>query len=259
MSLSLFDLPAKFDELSAAARIKISDEFQKYGLELVDFFISSITPPEEVQQAIDARSSMKTIGDLNGYTMYQTANSMRKLAEQSGSAAQAAGMGMGILLPGYLQRALEGTPAADPARQVQELRRTPVDPRELVRKVAASAGWRLEEDKSRWTLIVPLGPTRRQSVHVRFDQPDIEGHHLVSFSSACGPAREENAMALLRMNSRMPHVAFAIDSTPAGEMIVVQANQLAETADPLEIARSVISLAWHADQAEQQLIGTDQY
>jgi membrane protease subunit (stomatin/prohibitin family) len=47
--VSLLDLPAKFDEIASAARVRVSDDFAKYGLELVDFFINAITPPEEVQ------------------------------------------------------------------------------------------------------------------------------------------------------------------------------------------------------------------
>ena len=65
-------------------RAKVGDDFAKYGLELADFFINAITPPEEVQKAIDARSSMGAIGDLQAFTMYQAANSMAKMAEQGG-------------------------------------------------------------------------------------------------------------------------------------------------------------------------------
>jgi membrane protease subunit (stomatin/prohibitin family) len=55
---SLLDLPGQFDELSSGATAKIGQEFGKYGLELVEFFINAVSPPEEVQKAIDARSSM---------------------------------------------------------------------------------------------------------------------------------------------------------------------------------------------------------
>ena len=58
LKISLLDMPAKYDEISSGTRAKVADDFGKYGLELVDFFINAITPPEEVQKAIDARSSM---------------------------------------------------------------------------------------------------------------------------------------------------------------------------------------------------------
>jgi hypothetical protein len=66
-------------------------------------------------------------------------------------------------------------------------------------------------------------------------------------------------MALLRYNAKMVHGAFAVQSTGAGEMIVVQANQLADTADPLEITRVITAVAWQADKVEQKLGGGDQY
>ena len=74
------DLPAQFDEINQGATSKIGEDFTKYGLELVEFFINAISPPEEVQKAIDARSSMGAIGDLQAYTVYQAANSMRNVA-----------------------------------------------------------------------------------------------------------------------------------------------------------------------------------
>ena len=111
---SLLDLPSQFDELSSGATSKIGQEFGKYGLELVEFFINAISPPEEVQKAIDARSSMGAIGDMQAYTVYQAANSMRTMAEQGGAGGTAAapmGMGMGagfgmMRLP-TIQRAVE--------------------------------------------------------------------------------------------------------------------------------------------------------
>ncbi|MCA9225533.1 MAG: SPFH domain-containing protein, partial [Planctomycetales bacterium] len=94
--VSMLDLPAKFDEIAAGTRVKVGEEFAKYGLELVDFFINAITPPDEVQKAIDARSSMGAIGDLRAFTMFQAANSMSKMAEQGGGmGGNAMGMGMG--------------------------------------------------------------------------------------------------------------------------------------------------------------------
>lgn len=256
MQLSIFDLPARFDEIAAAARLKVAEDFARYGLEVVDFFVNAITPPPEVQQAIDARASMKTIGDLHGYTLYQAGNSMRKLAEQpqSGAAAGAtAGLGMAFMLPGFLQRSLQ-PPTADSASAASV-----EDPRALVKRVAQASNWPCQETSSGFRMIVPLSGTRKQEVTVDIGQPQSDGHTLLSFRSTCGPATEENAMSLLRMNRHLVHGAYAIEDSPSGEMIVVQANQLAETADPLEITRAVTAVAWQADEAEQRLLGHDQY
>ena len=113
MQVGMLDLPAKFDEVAAGTRLKVGEEFAKYGLELADFFINSISPPEEVQKAIDARSSMGAIGDLRAFTMFQAANSMAKMAEQGGGTGNnAMGMGMGagfgMMMPGMIHQAMSG-------------------------------------------------------------------------------------------------------------------------------------------------------
>ena len=81
----------------------------------------------------------------------------------------------------------------------------------------------------------------------------------IDISSVCGPASERTAMLLLRFNEQMVHGAFAVKGTSSGDMVVVQANQLADTADPLEVTRLLTAVAWQADKAEEKLVGGDQY
>ena len=118
LSISLLELPSRYDEIASTTRAKVAEEFAKYGLELVDFFINAITPPEEVQKAIDARSSMGAVGDLNAFMKYQAAQSMAKMAEQGGGDGGAMGMGMGagfgMMMPGMIREAMaagQGAPA----------------------------------------------------------------------------------------------------------------------------------------------------
>ncbi len=122
LGISILDLAAKYDEIASGTRAKVSEEFGKYGLELVDFFINAITPPEEVQKAIDQRASMGAIGNLNAFLQYQAAQSMTKMAEQEGGGAGGAmGMGMGagfgMMMPGMINQAMHGqqfNPAGGP-------------------------------------------------------------------------------------------------------------------------------------------------
>src|SRR5690606_29926525 len=71
LGISMLDLPARYDEVGSGTRAKVAEDFSKYGLELVDFFINAVTPPEEVQKAIDQRSSMGAVGNLNAFMQYQ--------------------------------------------------------------------------------------------------------------------------------------------------------------------------------------------
>lgn len=284
LNISILDLPSKFDELASATRVKVADEFSKYGLELVDFFVNSITPPEEVLKAIDTRSSMGAIGDLQSFTVFQAANSMAKMAEQGGGGmgANAMGMGMGagfgMLMPGMIQQAMQGlarqssapggppvaggqaAPGAPPATlDFGALAAAKADPKQIVRSVAQSNGWSVTESGEAWQVVVPIGSLRKQTVHVNFAGQDVEGHTLIGYSSVCGPALEKNALQLLKYNLQMVHGAFAIQGTQAGEMVVIQANQLADTCDALEVTRLISAVAWQADKVEEQLAGGDQF
>lgn len=105
---TIFDLPRQYEELAQAAKERISIEFQKYGLELIDFYITSITPPEDVQKMIDARGGMEAVGDLNRFLKFGLA---KAFAESGGGwPAAGAGMGMGagvgMMMPGLMSRAI---------------------------------------------------------------------------------------------------------------------------------------------------------
>lgn len=280
LKISLLDLPSKYDEVATDVRTKLAEEFTKYGLELVDFFINAITPPEEVQKAIDARSSMGAVGDLNAYMKFQAANSMAKLAEQGGAgggmAGGAMGMGMGagfgMMMPGMIQQAMAGgvgthpqvSPAGAAAAGISlgpdfsQLAPAAVDPKAVVRSVATAAGYAVAESGSTLQITVSIGTLRKQVVDVEFGQADTAGHATVNYWSVCGPYVEKNAADLLRFNTGTLHGAFAVKKVGAAEMVVLQANQLAETVTPLEVSRTLSAIAWQADQVEQKLLGTDE-
>lgn len=96
---SLFNLPGKFDEFSDELKKRLSDDFSDYGLRLSHLFITSITPPEDVQKAIDDKSRMELIDDMGKFMQLKAAVAMEKAAEQQGEAGAGLGMGMGMMLP----------------------------------------------------------------------------------------------------------------------------------------------------------------
>ncbi|MBZ0273912.1 SPFH domain-containing protein [bacterium] len=53
---SIVDLAGMYDELAVAAKIRMKEDFARYGVELVDFYIQAVTPPEDVQRMIDERA-----------------------------------------------------------------------------------------------------------------------------------------------------------------------------------------------------------
>lgn len=290
MNVGVLDLQTMYDEVSAATRVKSAEEFAKYGLELVDFFVNSFTLPDEVQKAIDTRSSMGAIGDLRAFTMYQAANSMAKMAEHGGGTGGGAmsmgmGAGFGMMMPQMIQQAMQPAAAASTPQATAAVPQVPLgaagtaaatggaalagidfaelspvksDPKTMVRTVAQSNNWTVSESGDGWQITVPIGTLRRQIVNVRFGGKDDEGHDVISYSSTCGPASGKIALQLLKYNSRMVHGAFAVQSTGSGDVVVVLANQLADTVDVLEITRVITAIAWQADKVEEKLLGTDE-
>ena len=106
---SLFNLPGKFDELSAALQEKLRSDFSRFGLRLDQLYITSITPPEEVQKAIDDQSRMNVIQDMDKFVKMKAAMAMEKAAEGHGEAGAGIGMGMGLMMPAMFSRSFLGT------------------------------------------------------------------------------------------------------------------------------------------------------
>ena len=94
--IPVLDMASNYNEFSEKIGQVIIDEYKEYGLNLTKFLVSSITLPEEVEKAMDKRSSMGVLGDLNRYTQFQAANAMEAAATNPGGGAAASGMGMGM-------------------------------------------------------------------------------------------------------------------------------------------------------------------
>jgi membrane protease subunit (stomatin/prohibitin family) len=93
--IPILDLAASYDQMGEFVRERIKPEFEAYGLDIPKLLIENISLPPAVEEALDKRTSMGVIGDLNRYTQYQTAEAMGKAAENPGGMA-AGGMGMGM-------------------------------------------------------------------------------------------------------------------------------------------------------------------
>lgn len=109
---TLLDLPKYYDELGVALKTRVKEDFGKYGLEVVDFYINSITPPEEVQKIIDERAGMAAIGNMGEYMRFKAAQAVGDAAKQEGGGAGQGmglgmGAGMGMMLPGMIQQAMQ--------------------------------------------------------------------------------------------------------------------------------------------------------
>jgi hypothetical protein len=140
-----------------------------------------------------------------------------------------------------------------------ELARSAADPKAVVRQVCQTSGFAVEEQGDFWQVSVPIGGLRKQLVTVRFDEKDPQGNAIVSYQSSCGPATDQTAPTLLRYNTKMVHGAFAVQKVGDIEMVVIQANQLADMLNPLGVTQVLTAVAWQADQVEEKMLGTDSF
>ncbi|MCK5734923.1 MAG: SPFH domain-containing protein [Spirochaetaceae bacterium] len=107
--IAVLDLASNYNELGEFMQNRLGGEFREYGLELVKLLVENISLPQAVEDAMDKRSSMGVIGNLNQYTQFQAANAMEAAAENpSGGAASGMGMGMGFAMANQMGGALAG-------------------------------------------------------------------------------------------------------------------------------------------------------
>ncbi|MBR1586109.1 MAG: SPFH domain-containing protein [Clostridia bacterium] len=106
------DMAANYDELSQYALQSLAPRVEGLGLKLESFVIENISLPEEVEKAIDQRTSMGVVGNMNQFTQYQTAQAIRDAANNPGGAGAMAGLGMGAAMAQVMQNAAQQPAAA---------------------------------------------------------------------------------------------------------------------------------------------------
>jgi membrane protease subunit (stomatin/prohibitin family) len=111
--IPILDLASRYAELSEELRRMVVERIDgEYGLEIPQLYIVNVSVPAEVEQALDARSSMNAIGDLAAYQAYQLAQSMPVAAANPAGGLAGAGVGLGMGLA--MARPALGAGAAPP-------------------------------------------------------------------------------------------------------------------------------------------------
>jgi excisionase family DNA binding protein len=110
----VLEVAARYSELGDALLPLINPALTtKYGIEMASFIVENVSVPPEVEQAIDKRSSMAAIGNLNDYVKFQMAESMGKEGASGGMAGTAAQLGAGLAMGQQMMAAMnqpQGTP-----------------------------------------------------------------------------------------------------------------------------------------------------
>ena len=130
---TILNLPAKYDELADGLSRRLAADFSHFGLGLTHLYMNAITPPPEVQKAIDDRSRIGVFDDMNKLMQMKAAMAMEKASETEGDGSMGMGTSLGLMMPamfaqyfntgGKLAQTGTATTAAAPARALcQECR-----------------------------------------------------------------------------------------------------------------------------------------
>jgi membrane protease subunit (stomatin/prohibitin family) len=111
---TIFDLPARYDEFSGDLKQRLQNDFAQFGLGLTDLYINAITPPPEVQKAIDDKSRLGLFDDMNKLLKMKAAMAMETASQNQGEAGAGLGLGMGFMMPAMFSEAFRGGSAPSP-------------------------------------------------------------------------------------------------------------------------------------------------
>ena len=119
--IPILDVAARYSEVGNALLPLINPVTSaKYGLELTTFVLENVSLPPEVEGAIDKRSSMAAVGNLNDYVKFQMAQGMASGQGGGGAGGFAAEMAVGMAMAQQMMQQTGGplgaqtTPPAAP-------------------------------------------------------------------------------------------------------------------------------------------------
>ncbi|SEP06222.1 SPFH domain-containing protein [Mucilaginibacter sp. OK283] len=126
---SVMDLPSAYDTINENVKAALEPDFQNLGLSLHNFYVGSISVPEEVQEMIDQRSGMSALGNMDEFMKYKMAMSIQDAANNvNGIAGQTVGggvgLGMGFMMPQMVQQAM--APTIQPGTSMPE-QKSPIE------------------------------------------------------------------------------------------------------------------------------------
>lgn len=95
--LAALDIAANYRDLGEKLRKAVIEKVDdEYGLDIPQLFLVNVSFPEEVEKALDKRTSMGVIGDMNKFQQFQMGNAMTAAAENPAGGGAASGMGLGM-------------------------------------------------------------------------------------------------------------------------------------------------------------------
>ncbi|MBX7106497.1 MAG: SPFH domain-containing protein, partial [Gemmataceae bacterium] len=97
--IPVLDLAGNYEKLGGVLTSRLSSEMAAMGLSITQFYVENISLPPEVEQALDTRTKMGVLGNLDQFAKYQSAEAIRDAAQNPGGiAGMGAGIGAGVAI-----------------------------------------------------------------------------------------------------------------------------------------------------------------
>lgn len=162
--IPVLELAAGYEQLGDYLRERLDPDFGQYGLGLAEMRVENISLPPAVEAALDERSKMGVIGDLDKYTRLKTAEALGDAAKNpGGGAGEGIGLGIGFAMAQTIGEALAGENQAAPSPAPEQ---TPPPLPDPVIFYVAKAGQ-------------PAGPFTLNEIQRQVDDDELNSHTLV--------------------------------------------------------------------------------
>jgi membrane protease subunit (stomatin/prohibitin family) len=109
---TIFNLPGQYEAISEGLIKKLEEDFSRFGIMLSNLYINSITPPPEVQKAIDDKSKLGIFDNLNKLLKMKAAMALENASQNPGQTGAGLGMGLGLMMPAMYSETIKNTPQA---------------------------------------------------------------------------------------------------------------------------------------------------
>ena len=122
--ISALDLACNLMEFTKMAKEQVKEQFETLGLKLTNLVIENISFPEQVEKAIDTRSSMGVLrNEMDTYIKYKSAEAIGDVAKNQGVAGMGTQLGTGMAIGEMVKNSLNSAtkskeePAEKPAKE----------------------------------------------------------------------------------------------------------------------------------------------
>jgi len=110
--VAVLDLAANQQVIAARLATALTTSLAEYGVAVPRFVIENVSMPPEVESALDKRTQMAVVGNLDAYTRFQTANAIEDAASNPGGPGEGLGMGVGLAMGQQMAQSLSGAVAS---------------------------------------------------------------------------------------------------------------------------------------------------